>query len=313
MATTTAARRWLSALFCLTFTIGVAAASAKPVGASTPISLWKVTDGPGHTLYLAGSMHALTQADMPLPKAYTRAFRSSTRLVEELDFKDLNPRAVTKQALAMGLLKGSNLATAMGKKDWAEVQRLAKKSGVALYHYERFKPWLAAIGVADTLLLRYGYQPSLGLDLHFAHLAQKQKMPGSGLETVAEQLSFFNDMKPEVQRRFLLKTLREAGSAKKELARLHGAWAHGNVKELTTLQSKNFKGFPRLRKRLLKERNERWMPHLLKCLHSKQTCFVAVGVEHMVGPYGLIALLKAKGAKIRQMHALTHPGNGHAQ
>src|SRR6056297_2267353 len=142
MATTTAARRWLSALFCLTFTIGVAAASAKPVGASTPISLWKVTDGPGHTLYLAGSMHALTQADMPLPKAYTRAFRSSTRLVEELDFKDLNPRAVTKQALAMGLLKGSNLATAMGKKDWAEVQRLAKKSGVALYHYERFKPWL---------------------------------------------------------------------------------------------------------------------------------------------------------------------------
>ena len=313
MAGSTAARRWSTAILCLAFVIGCAAASAKGAGTAAPISLWKVTDGPGHTLYLAGSMHALTQADMPLPKAYSRAFHSSDRLVEELDFKALDPRQVTKQALAMGLLKNSDLASAMGKKDWAEVQKLASKSGVALYHYEHFKPWLAAIGIADTLLLRYGYQPGLGLDLHFAHLAQKHKMPGSGLETVAEQLSFFNDMKPAVQRRFLLQTLREAGSAKQDLARLHDAWAHGNVKVLAALQRENFKDFPRLRSRLLKDRNERWLPHLLKCLHGKQTCFVAVGVEHMVGPYGLIALLKARGATVRQMHALRHTATGHAQ
>ena len=313
MASTHAARRWLTALFCLTFVIGFATANAKPAGTSTPISLWKVTDGPGHTMYLAGSMHALTQADMPLPSAYKSAFDASDHLVEELDFKDLNPRDVTKQALSMGLLKDSNLASVMGKKDWAEVQKLAGKAGVKLYRYERFKPWLAAVAIGDTMLTHFGYQPQLGLDLHFADLAHKRKMTSSGLETVTEQLSFFNDMKPAAQRRFLLQSLREAGSAKQDLARLHDAWAHGDIKQLATLQKKDFKHFPHLRNRLIKDRNERWLPHLLKCLHSKQTCFVAVGVEHMAGPDGLIALLKAKGAKIKQMHDSVHTGTGHAQ
>jgi uncharacterized protein len=313
MATAPAARRWLAAALSLVFVLGFAAAQAKQAGNSTPISLWKVTAGAGHTLYLAGSMHALTQADMPLPDAFTRAFDASDRLVEELDYKELNQQEVTKQALAMGLLQDSDLASAMGKKDWAEVQKLAQESGIELYHYERFKPWLAAIGVADTLLLRYGYQPQLGLDLHFANLAQKRNMPGSGLETVAEQLSFFNDMKPEVQRRFLLQTLREAGTAKRDLGRLHDAWARGDVKALESLQKENFKGFPELRKRLINERNQRWLPHLLECLHGGQTCFVVVGVEHMVGSHGLITLMEARGAKVRQMHEAVHATNGKAK
>ncbi len=313
MSIAPASRRWFAAVLGLVCVLGFVTAPAKPAGTTTPISLWKVTAGDGHTLYLAGSMHALTQADIPLPDAYTRAFDASDRLVEELDFKDLNPREVTKQALSMGLLQDSDLASAMGKKDWAEVQKLAQKAGVELYHYERFKPWLAAIGIADTLLLRYGYQPKLGLDLHFANLARKRDMPGSGLETVAEQLSFFNDMKPDVQRRFLLQTLREAGSARRDLSRLHDAWARGDTKTLEALQKENFKGFPQLRKRLIEQRNQRWLPHLLKCLHSGQTCFVAVGVEHMVGPHGLIALLEARGAKIQQLHGVIHAKTGHTQ
>ncbi len=313
MATKPAARRWLPAIFCMAFAIGFAAANAKTAGAATPISLWKVTDGPGHTMYLAGSMHALTQADMPLPAAYTSAFDASDHLVEELDYKDLNPREVTKQALAMGLLKDSNLASVMGKKNWAEVQKLARKADIKLYRYERFKPWLAAIAIGDTMLMHFGYQPQLGLDLHFADLAHKRNMTSSGLETVTEQLSFFNDMKPAAQRRFLIQSLREAGSAKQDLAHLHDAWAHGDIEQLAALQKKDFKNFPRLRNRLIKDRNERWLPHLLKCLHGKQTCFVAVGVEHMAGPYGLIALLKAKGADVKQMHAILHAGNGQKQ
>jgi len=33
----------------------------------------------------------------------------------------------------------------------------------------------------------------------------------------------------------------------------------------------------------------------------------------MIGPHGLIALLKAKGAKIKQMQARVHTGSGHTQ
>lgn len=294
-------RRWLRQTLALALALGFASALAATPAKTHPISLWKVTGPAGHTLYLAGSMHALTQADLPLPQAYTRAFEDSDKLVEELNLKTLDPQQVTNQALAMGVMKDQTLAQAMGKKDWARVQELADKAGVTLYHYEHFKPWLAAIGIADTLLVRLGYQPQLGLDMHFADLAGKRNMPASGLETIAEQLSFFNDMKPEVQRRFLLQTLSEAESAKKDLARLHAAWANGDVQTLETLQRDNFKGFAHVRKRLIADRNARWLPHLEKCLGSGKTCFVVVGVEHMVGPHGLIALMKSHGARVVQL------------
>lgn len=311
MKITLVARRWLLAGLSLALALNVSAALAGPAQGSTPISMWKVTNPAGHTLYLVGSMHALTQKDLPLPAAYNQAFEESDRLVEELNLKKLNPKEVNKQALAMGLLHGKTLANVVGKKAWARMQKKAQKSGVILYHYEHFKPWLAAIGIGATEFLRYGYQPQLGLDMHFAELARKRNMPSSGLETVAEQLSYFNDMTPRTQRRFLIQTLNGANAARRQLRQLHNAWLYGDTAELAKLQKETFKGFPGVRKRMIKDRNERWLPHLVKCLKGTSTCFVVVGVEHMVGPNGLIRLLKARGDRVHQMHGhIVAPGGG---
>jgi len=294
----------------LTLALSLAPALAKGTAGST-LSLWRVSDPAGHVMYLAGSMHALTKADMPLPEPFTRAFQDSDRLVEELNLPDLDPATVSEQALQMGVLKDTTLEKVMGKADWARVQKLAAESNVALYHYEHFKPWLAAIGMADTLLLRLGYEPQLGLDMHFAQLAKKRKMASNGLETVAQQLSFFNDLTLPVQKRFLLQTLQQASTAKEDLSRLHDAWALGDVGALETQLNNDFKGFEHVRKRLIDDRNQRWLPHLKQCLASGQTCFVAVGVQHMVGPAGLLALLRHAGDKVVQMHnrATRNAGN----
>ncbi len=295
--------RWLLTILGLTLTLSLAPALARGTANPAPLSLWRVSNHAGHVMYLAGSMHALTPADLPLPAAYTRAFNKSNRLVEELDLVHLNPAAVTQQALKLGLLQGTTLEQVMGKADWVRVKTLAGKTHVILEHYTYFKPWLAAIGIGDAVLIRLGYTPQLGLDMHFAQLAGKRKMASDGLETVVQQLSFFNDMKPLAQKRFLLQTLEQTSTAKQELTKLHDAWARGDVATLEALQNKNFKGFVQLRKRLLADRNQRWLPHLQQCLESGQTCFVVVGVEHMVGPHGLIALLHAQGDKVRQMHS----------
>lgn len=298
-------RRWQFTVLGLALALCVPAALARGATspAPTPLSLWRVSDHAGRVLYLAGSMHALTKHDMPLPAAYTQAFDRSDELVEELNLPKLDESAVSREALAMGTLHGTTLSQVMGKEQWAKAEKLASKSNVELDRYENFKPWLAAVGIADTLLVRLGYNPRLGVDMHFARLAEKRKMPSSGLETVAEQFSFFNDMKQDVQKRFLMQTLEQAATAKRDLARLHDAWAVGDVHTLDTLEKKNFNGFPHVRKVLLTERNARWMPHLKKCLASGRTCFVVVGVEHMVGPRGLVALFRAAGDKVVQMHA----------
>lgn len=298
-----AARRWSAGLVALGLVLCTFSALAAAANGTRPISLWKVTDSAGQTLYLAGSMHALKRSDLPLPSAYTKAFEASDKLVEEVNPRSLDPAAVAQQAMKLGRLQDRTLEETVGRRKWKQMQALAGKAGIDLDRYQGLKPWLAAVLIGDTLLLRAGYSGQRGVDMHFAHLAKQRGMPGAGLETVAEQFSFFNDMKSGVQERFLMQTLSEAGSTAKDTAQLHDAWAHGNLTALEKQQQRSFKGFPQVRKRLLDDRNARWLPTLEKCLHSGQICFVVVGVEHMAGPHGLIALLQARGARIRQLHA----------
>jgi len=285
---------WLGALAALA--LGV---QALPAHAGT-LPLWKVTDGAGHLLYLAGTMHALKSEDYPLPHALRKAFRASDRLVEELDLAQVSRGDAARKALGVGMLDKGTLADAMGK-DWPEAKRLAKQAGVSLDRFSSLKPWLAAVEITDMQLVRAGYEPGLGLDMHFAKRAEARHMPVDGLETLSEQLHFLDAMKPALQRRFLLQALREAPDAGHQLQALHAAWRSGDVGKLESLEKHDFHAFPHLRHRLLAQRNERWLPTIRHCLASGRTCFVAVGIEHMVGAHGLVALMREAGDHVQQI------------
>jgi len=62
-----------------------------------------------------------------------------------------------------------------------------------------------------------------------------------------------------------------------------------------------FRDFPTMTERLSGQRNRNWIPKIESYLDSGQTYFVVVGAAHMVGPEGLLALLKARGYKIEQL------------
>jgi hypothetical protein len=53
--------------------------------------------------------------------------------------------------------------------------------------------------------------------------------------------------------------------------------------------------------RLLVERNRNWLPKLEALFSRSGRAFVVVGAAHLVGPDGLIALLKAKGYQVEQV------------
>lgn len=277
-------------------------AFAHPDPAGRKLPLWRVTDTAGHVLYLVGSMHALRHTDYPLPTAMRNAFHVSDRLVEELDLSNISPRKAANQALSLGMLPQGTLATAMGTQ-WEQAQRLAAAARIDLGQYAKVKPWLAAVDITDVLLIRAGYRPQLGLDMHFARRAAARGMPIEGLETLKQQLRLLNGMSSALQRRFLIQTLQQAPDAATQLAALHRAWKNGNAATLLAIERRDFRGFEGLRRRLLANRNRRWLPHLTECLSSGTTCFVAVGVEHMVGPDGLVALLRKTGDKVVQLRA----------
>ncbi|MGH8224714.1 MAG: TraB/GumN family protein [Gammaproteobacteria bacterium] len=272
-----------------------------------PLPLWRVSDGAGHTLYLAGSMHALKTDDYPLPAPFKTAFDHCRRLVEELDLDALTPAQIQNAVTSFGMLPtGKTLADAMGA-DWAQAQKLAAKADINLEIYLPLKPWFAAVRISGQVFVAAGYIPSLGLDRHFANLAAQRKIPVIGLETLDEQMGFFNDLRVSVQRQFLLQALEEVSHDKQELAGLHAAWRDGDMSALAALADKDFADYPKLRAGVLDDRNRRWLPVLENCLSEDKGCYVVVGAEHMIGPNGLLALLGKAGFRVVQLQAASAP------
>lgn len=286
--------------------VAVAAVAAWLLGLAAPagaheLPIWRVSQGPGRLLYLVGSMHALKPADYPLPASMISAFARSDVLVEEIDLNAIDKRQAMQTIAGLGMLPPNrSLAQAMGP-DWARTRTLAKAAGVNLDVYLRSKPWFAAVVISDQLFRNAGYQAKLGLDRHFANLAADRGMPVIGLETLEGQLKLLDDIPLALQREFLLQTLSQANRAGRELAQLHRAWRTGDAAALERLAERDFSHFRSLRTELIGRRNRNWLPTLERCLTGGKTCFVVVGAEHMVGPHGLVALLRAKGCEIRQL------------
>ncbi|PYR32174.1 MAG: TraB/GumN family protein, partial [Acidobacteria bacterium] len=57
---------------------------------------------------------------------------------------------------------------------------------------------------------------------------------------------------------------------------------------------------PQMYQRLLVERNRNWLPKLEALFTRRGHAFVVVGAAHLVGPEGLLAMLKAKGYSVEQ-------------
>ena len=54
-------------------------------------------------------------------------------------------------------------------------------------------------------------------------------------------------------------------------------------------------------KKMIVDRNHSWLPKIDALLARRGRAFIVVGAGHVVGPDGLLTLLKAKGYTVEQM------------
>ncbi|MBK6848879.1 MAG: TraB/GumN family protein [Proteobacteria bacterium] len=52
---------------------------------------------------------------------------------------------------------------------------------------------------------------------------------------------------------------------------------------------------------MLRQRNLAWLPQVEALLRGSEAAFVAVGISHVLGPEGLVALLSARGYSVRRV------------
>jgi uncharacterized protein YbaP (TraB family) len=103
-----------------------------------------------------------------------------------------------------------------------------------------------------------------------------------------------------LQEQLLRSVLEDLDAHVRELTAILTAWQRGDALSLERTLLGGFKEYPAAYRSLIVERNNNWMPQLEKCLGRSTPCLVVVGAAHLVGPDGLLTLLRQKGFKVEQ-------------
>ena len=262
---------------------------------------WKAT-GKGGTIYLMGSIHVMSESFYPLNPALDAAFKDSDLLVEEVDLAEMMDPTAQLAILSKGMLPShQSLDKILSPATLALVRKATGEMGSAGGPLMQFKPWMLAIALQGMELMKAGFDPALGLDQHFYNEAKAGGKAVQGLETVDFQISRLDGMTPEQQDHLLAETLKELATQTASVNKLGDAWKSGDVAAVERIALADLKSDPLMYQRLLVERNRNWMPKIEALFARKGHALVVVGAAHLIGPDGLIAMLKAKGYTVDQL------------
>ena len=269
--------------------------------AQTHAFAWKATKGQG-TVYLVGSVHMLTSDFYPLPPSLDAGLKDSDLLVEEANLAEMLSPNMQFSMLSRGMLPaGQTLDKVLSPGTLALLNKHAGTLGMPIEALKLFKPWMLAMTIEAMEWQKAGFDAELGLDKHFFDRAQVDNKSIQGLETTDFQISLFDNMTMDQQDRFLAETLKGVATETASVGKLAAFWKAGDLAGIERLVLADVKEDPVVYDRLLVARNRAWLPKIEALFSRPRHAFVVVGAAHLVGPDGLLAMLKAKGYQLVQM------------
>ena len=289
-------RRILALLTAVTTLV----ATAPPQAAGRNF-LWKAT-GKQTAIYLLGSVHLLSKDYYPLNPALDAAFKDSDLLVEEVDLGAMLEPESQLRLLTKGLLPaGQSLDKVVSASTFELVSKKLTELGMPIEPLKQFKPWSLALTLMSLSWIGAGFDPNLGLDKHFYDLAREEGRLIQGLETTEFQISRFDEMPMALQDRLLVETLNEMETGMASVTTLANAWKSGDTETIEKIALQDVRKEPEMYQRLLVERNRNWLPKIEALFNRPGRALVVVGAAHLVGPDGLLQMLKARGYVIEQL------------
>jgi len=278
--------------------IVLAAMGASPVLAEP--ALWVIKDKDS-TIYLFGTVHVLRPTTQWRSPKITKAFQDADDVVMEIEQPE-NPATTQALMLKYGVDQAAPLSGKLKPESYAKLQAAAQGMGFPPQALEPMRPWLAALTVSLTPLLRAGYDPESGVEKLLGAQAKAAGKPVSALETMEQQVRFFADMTPTQETQLLESTLDEIDEGPAKIDALVAAWASGDQAELKRqMVDEMQRDYPDIYDLLLVRRNREWADQLKAKLDGSGVSFVAVGAGHLTGPDSLQAQLETLGIKAERV------------
>jgi hypothetical protein len=280
----------------------VSPAPAEEAKVAADPAIWRVKGAHG-TVYLFGSVHVMKpNVDWETPKVKTALESSGVMYLEIADLD--NEAAAAPLAMQFGVDTAHPLSTKISKDDLALLDAAAKSAGLpGEAMFEPMRPWLVSMTLSVLPMLKAGYQPTSGIDMVLLAQSKQEQRPVKGFETMTDQIHMVADVSEEEQLKMLHKDLVELDQSTAETNEMVAAWERGDVEKIGKIDNDELATkYPEEYKRLVVDRNQRWVTTLEGLLKDPATgtVFVAVGAAHLAGPDSVLKLLEKDGFKVER-------------
>ena len=252
-------------------------------------------------IYLYGTIHIGAEDFYPLSNSVHSAIEKSQVLAVEIDL--LSPE-LGRAMNTYGLMPdGHDLSEVVGNLQARKAATILQQFKIPHNYALRLKPGLAALSIGGLSAQGTLYSSQNSVDSYLLGFARAKQKNIVEIEGAKKQFQMFDKVDIETQKKILNSSISDAenGVIAKEGEALVAAWKSGNESGLekiviASVSDPDFGGT--IKEILFTSRNNEMKDFIEKLSKEKTTAFVAVGVLHLVGEFGLVQLLKKAGFQV---------------
>ncbi|NNU15845.1 TraB/GumN family protein [Parvularcula sp. ZS-1/3] len=267
------------------------------------VAIWQVSDE-DTVVYLLGTVHLMKPGVEWQTQDIRTAFNQAEAVFLEADvFSREAQRAMGLVVTQTAELKNDmTLSDFFEKKDQKRIDEALGELDLSLSQLNNFRPWFATMQMSVLSLIKAGGDPASGADVIISREMLERGVPLRYLETAAQQIQMLANGDDERDAAYFLEVLDDLEEGEAYYADLMGAWYEGDVERVDYLINSAFADYPKLRERLITDRNADWSQQIDRVLTDEPGTFVvAVGAGHLAGDASLQDMLRGRGYDVERL------------
>jgi len=278
-------------LIALPFLIGCGVEKQNETAPESSL-LWEVTkEGLSHKTYIYGTMHLIEKEYFYFPESLENLVKKSEVLVMELD-------GLPDYASAMSLMmlpEGETIQDYFTEEEMNTIYDFMEKEMKMTkeafdFSFGKMKPFI----ILQLITAKQFEGETESFEMTLTSLAKKNKLEIKGLETIEQQLGFFDMIPSKDLGNMIITYFEEADSLLIQTKEMQRVYRKGDLDSLAIFMSESAPELMEFEDILLTNRNKAWIPKIIEFIHQKPT-FIAVGAGHLAGKEGVLELLRKEG------------------
>lgn len=259
--------------------------------------LWEIT-GNGMTApsYLLGTLKFIGEQEYYMPKEVeVHLKKCRTFAIED----QVDPKAQHELNKALHLPEGQTISTLLGPDDYKKLLNLFQNEfKINQKTFEKRFAKLIPLALSITMTRLSLNEGVKYYDIELLKLANRYKLDAYSLEEIDRESQALQKYPIEAQVKALLNSINNYGTQKNEYKAIEAAYIRGDLDKIFQHSLHPEENDPNFIEEFYGKRNEEWLPKLERMVKDKPS-FIAVGVSHLEGEKGLLALLQAKGYNLK--------------